>query len=90
MAAHLLANDDDQLLIDSHDLNTAPLRGNERDGVTHAQGTWPLDALPCGWRPIDIQVSGAAAAVDMPRPKGILLSSRAPAGGPLVVLSVLP
>ena len=79
MASHLLANDDDQLLIDSHDLNTAPLRGNERDGVTHAQGTWPLDALPCGWRPVDIQVSGAAAAVDMPRPKGILLSSRAPA-----------
>ena len=79
MASHLLANDDDQLLIDSHDLNTAPLRGNERDGVTHARGTWPLDALPCGWRPLDVQVSGAAAAVDMPRPKGIFLSSRAPA-----------
>ena len=78
MASHLLANDDDQLLIDSHDLNTAPLTGSS-DGVTHAQGEWPLDALPCGWRPIDIQVSGAAAAVDMPRPKGILLSSRAPA-----------
>ena len=57
MASHLLANDDDQLLIDSHDLNTAPLRG-QSDGVTHAQGKWPLDALPCGWRPIDIQVSG--------------------------------
>ena len=47
MAAHLLANDDDQLLIDSHDLNTAPLSG-QSDGVTHAQGKWPLDALPCG------------------------------------------
>jgi len=78
MAAQLLADDDDQLLIDSHDLNTAPLTGSS-DGVTHARGTWPLESLPCGWRPVDIQVSGAAAAVDMPRPKGIFLSSRAPA-----------
>jgi len=69
---------DDQLLVDSHDLDTTPLN-DERDGVTHSQGKWPLDTLPCAWRSLDVQVSGAAAAVDMPRPRGIILSSRAPA-----------
>ena len=79
MASQLLANDD-QLLIDSHDL-TAPLR--ERTRRCHARARDVAARRPAlRWRPVDIQVSGAAAAVDMPRPKGFIIVAARPSRAP--------